>query len=438
MTSRMTPFAKFICGLATQERIRFLSIGFILAAVAGWCLSFATVERGKTIFGSNLGADFAEYYVAGTILNEHDAEGLYDFSLQDRLYHEVVPAAGAKESLPFVYAPFFAAFVRPLALLPYAWSYFIFSSVSMALFVAGFRLLWISVPETESENYVLANLIAVSFPPFIMECWLGGQASAFAFFSIALAFYLQSRGRRALGGAALAVCLFKPTFLVLFVPMLVLTRQFRTLAGFFFSALALGGISAATVGWKGCSGYIHALAAYSKVKAIAPEVFNASKNVDLYSCLQLALPRSPEVRQYIFISVVLVLFLCLCHTWWRMARGHGNPASQRLSWACALAWTPLLSPHFGIYDSIIVVAAIVLARGLEKQPAAGVCRFSQFPVYSLAIVLYVASWFSQGLGLLIGIQVYSGVLLVLGSYVLVLAACWRRAPQATCAAARSR
>ena len=53
---------------------------------------FATTRGGRTILGPGLGADFAGFYPAGTILNAYPPDRLYDLALQDRLYHRLLPA----------------------------------------------------------------------------------------------------------------------------------------------------------------------------------------------------------------------------------------------------------------------------------------------------------------------------------------------------------
>src|SRR5689334_583024 len=70
-------------------------------------ISFATQEKGLTLFGSQLGADFEEFYVAGVIFNSHTPSRIYDRDLQQKLYHDLFPETPVDTELPYVHAPFF-------------------------------------------------------------------------------------------------------------------------------------------------------------------------------------------------------------------------------------------------------------------------------------------------------------------------------------------
>src|SRR5437763_12599852 len=100
-----------------------------------------------------------------------------------------------------------------------------------------------TLPSLPSADRSLILLLALAFEPFIMECWLGGQLSAFGFFCVALALRLDLAGRPFRSGLVLGLCFYKPTLLVLLLPMLVVGRRFRTLAGMAATGLALLGVS---------------------------------------------------------------------------------------------------------------------------------------------------------------------------------------------------
>jgi len=126
--------------VAKPHRIRLVSIVVIAAATMLLLVSFATSADRETVFGPQLGADYANFYIAGTILNSADPSQLYDVRLQGELYHELLPQASHEEILLYPYAPFFAVFLRPFALLPYEWSYCAWLIVNLAAYAVGFLL----------------------------------------------------------------------------------------------------------------------------------------------------------------------------------------------------------------------------------------------------------------------------------------------------------
>ncbi len=102
-----TMLPAFIDRRLVPERLRAYCMIFILIPVATLVYSFATQRGGRTAFGPMLGADFAAFYTAGTLLNEYPAGRLYDSELQAGIYRQLLPSAPADSLLPYVYAPFF-------------------------------------------------------------------------------------------------------------------------------------------------------------------------------------------------------------------------------------------------------------------------------------------------------------------------------------------
>ena len=122
-------------------------------------LSFARAGAGHTM-GVSLGGDHAAFYIAGTILNEHSADQLYDLALQQRLYQRLLPHVPASEALPFANPPFVAVLFRPLALLPYAWSYAVWLVLAAGLYLAALAALWRSqeaIPAAERSTALRAS-----------------------------------------------------------------------------------------------------------------------------------------------------------------------------------------------------------------------------------------------------------------------------------------
>src|SRR5262245_4997147 len=196
------------------------------------CVSFATHASGRTVFGPQLGADFGAFYIAGKIFNSVSPSRIYDRDLQRKLYPELYPSAPLGEELPYVNAPFFVLPFPLLARLEYSWAYLVWILLSLGLYISGFTLLWKKLDAMPEDAYFVALLLALSFMPFLVECLAGGQTSAFGFFCFALAISCERRGRPIMSGIALALCSYKPTLLLMALPMLVITRRFSTIVGF--------------------------------------------------------------------------------------------------------------------------------------------------------------------------------------------------------------
>ncbi len=264
--------------------------------------------------------------------------------------------------------------------------------------MGGFALLWKASPELAGGDWPTALLASLSFTPLLLEGWIGGQTTALVLFCLASAIYLRQRGHRASSGAVLAVLAFKPTLLLLLAPMLIVTRSFRVLLGMAVGGLALLGVSLWAVGLDGCRAFMRFLAAYAEVKRIAPESLKPWKYVDLRSAVYPVFYHPSAWAAILTAVLALAAAAILLRTWLRCK-------DQRLAWATALAWTPVLSPHLAVYDAVVLIPAVFLAA------AAG--KFSRRLALSATIV-YLTAWFSQAVSAMAGVQPLSIAIVLLG------------------------
>lgn len=365
--------------------------------------SLLTVRDGHTRFGTALGGDLPGFYNAGRILVDYDPARLYDLQLQSRLYHDLLPTAPAGESLPYAHAPHFALPMAPLALLPYAGAYGAFLVVAPTAYWAGLRLIR-PVVQIVRENDEIATLLVLSYLPFLIENWIGGQFAWFGFVWAALGVRCVLGGREFAGGVALSMCLYKPTLLIVMLPMLLVTRQLRVLLGVGVGAVAMAGVSLAIIGLDGCAAYIRLLLNYSG-GADASAGFRTFKYVDILSFATLA--GGGVILALVMAAGVVIV---LTRSVWRY---QGFDTEQRhLAWAAMLCLTPVLNVYAAVYDTLLPIIGLLLM--------ADVCwrRMGRL-ADSLRIVLllaYVVPWFSQALAIHIGFQPLTLVLCAAGMW----------------------
>lgn len=408
---------------AVDERLQppFLwPLGFVVLVVglAMLVVSYVTSDRGRTAFGPPFGADFAGFYAAAQVLESGQASRLYDHALHDQFYHALLPNLDEKLAIPYVHPPFVAAALRPFTQMPYETAVLAWLGVSGALYLGGCLLLLRATPGLSREQWGLALLLAGTFEPFLMECWMGGQLSAVGFFSFALAFYFQHAGRLFASGAALGLCLYKPTFLVLCVPLLLWSRSWRMLSGMAATLVVLALLSVAAVGWDVCLGYLDVLLAFRKSTTGAGLELPTWKYIDLNNVLQGILGTGSPMSAVLLVALAAVPLGFLLRAWWRWA--DLDDPRRRLVWAATLTWTPVLNLYVGVYDSVIVVQSAVITAGILVRRAAGPAPLTSSGFAYLLLLVGVSAWFSQSLAKLTGVQVYTLALAGLGVYQLVL------------------
>lgn len=398
--------------------LRWMSVAVLVVGGVLLCVSFATSDRGQTSFGQPLGNDFAGFFVAAQILDRGQADQLYDRALHDQLYHELLPKLDPHDSIPYVHPPFVAGVLRPLTWCSYEVAVALWLVVSLSLFIVGVWLLVRSSSGLPREQTGLVLLLALSFEPFLMECWLGGQLSAVGFFSYALAWYFLSRNRPIASGMALGLSFYKPTLLLLLLPLLIIGRRWRMLLGMTITGVLLVGLSLALVGWDVSVGYLDVLLNFRKSTSGGGLPILTWKYVDLNNALRSLWGGQSLSRTAVFGMLALVPFAWLAKAWWRWDSCEAT--SRQWLWAATLAWLPILNLYVGIYDSIFVVQSVLLAADvlLRERRSATPLTNSGLAYWALAIA--VSSWFSQPLARISGVQVYSLALIGLGLWELRL------------------
>jgi hypothetical protein len=408
-----------------RARIRFLCLGFLAIGFVLLVISFATTDENlQTRFGAtNLGADFAGFYYAGQILNGPFPERLYDPDYQDEIYYQLLPAKKGQDYLRYVHPPLVAYAFSFLARLPYQHAFAAWLVISASLYLAGLFFTRRAVQSISSQDWSIALLLALVFEPFLMECWLGGQLSALAFLCIALAFYFEQNRRPFLSGLILGLGLYKPTLLVLLLPMLLVARRFWTLAGVAVSAIGLVGVSFLTVGKDVCLAYVPALLGFTGTATGTGMARKDFKFVDLNFFFR-NLFGGPTLAGTILVVLLAAGPLAyLLVAWWRFPRLEED--RRKLIWASTLTWTLVINLYMGIYDVILVVlAALWTADVLYRQRPAD--RSLTVGFRALLLAIFLVSWITQPLAQLTRIQVITVVLFAMAAYPLALAMSGRR------------
>jgi hypothetical protein len=389
-------------------RIRFVCVAILILGILLLAISFATADGGLTPFGPPLGADFAGFYNAGAILNQpssSDRDRLYDIAYQDALYHQLLPRLAEEKKLPFVHPPFVAAFFSGFAQLRYEWAFACWLLISAGLYLAGLLILRRTVLREIPLDWPTALLLALSFEPFVFECWLGGQLSAFGFFCVSAALAFLHLGRPFPAGLAFGALVYKPTLLVLVLPALVIQGRWRTLSGFAISAAVFIAVSYFAAGAANFAQYIEVLSGFTRTAAGTPAVGALElplwKYVDLNSFLRLLLRASATIHWSLFAAASLPLFLLLFRFWWFSAAGDKD--GQQLMWAGLLTATLIVNLYVGIYDAILAAPAILLgiAVSIRRQGTLS-------PGFrALLLCLYLVPWVTQPIARATGVQIFT-------------------------------
>ncbi len=384
------------------------SLVFVLVCLGISGRIFLDLQAGRHGLGT---PDYAGFYTAAIILNEHEAGRLYDLELQDRILHARVPGVRSDEHYPFAHAPAVAFVLRPLARLPFAWSYAVWLAILAVITCTGLALCrsLVAWPADKTRG---AMLLAAAFPPLAMECWLAGQWAVIGLFWLAVSLRLVRDGRWFAGGFALALCAVKPTLLMFVLPMLFLSGRPRLLAGTVVGGVALVAICLLAVGWDGARAYWDLLTVYGRTMSAGAPSFKTFKHVDLHSFFVL-LSGGPGWLPKAAVLAAAAGFVPWLLAAWRVPAGQGGDR-QLLALCATLTGNMVFSAYTPIYDvSLLIPNLLVTGDALERRRHGPGNRRPNFAFLLLAALVVGSAWVTQVTARLYGFQPLTVVLLSL-------------------------
>jgi hypothetical protein len=211
--------------------------------------------------------DFSAYYVAAHLAAEHPpGELYYQATFPDgRIapsgaaagWQEVVQRYGVAKAITFVYPPFFAVLLKPLAHFSYDTAYRLWSALTVLL---TFASVWISLrlggQRWSAELAVIVAVGLFSYCPFFYELVVG-QVASLLLFCCALGVWLLSRERDWGSALCFAVATMIKITPILAVPLLAMHRKWKWLAAYGCWMVILLGFSVWQTGWAAHEAFWH-------------------------------------------------------------------------------------------------------------------------------------------------------------------------------------
>jgi hypothetical protein len=140
-------------------------------------------------------------------------------------------------------------------------------------------------------------------------------------------------------------------------------------------------------------------------------VFALSKYVDINTFFRLLLGGQTRAGTALALVLSVAGFVWLSASWWRWRRRRGP---TDLLWSATLAWTLVCGVYTPIYDTILIVPAIILIAGTVREKG----HFESFA--ALTAMIYSATFVTQPLAATTGFQVLTPLLAAIGVFALRL------------------
>ena len=307
------------------------ALGPLLLGLA-FLLLIAWPQHVRVLKGQN---DFVADYIGARLAGTPQ---LYDHAANMREMYAALHLYVDK--CPYVRAPFYAVFLKPLSWLPYDAAHAVFAGAMLASVIA-FVLMF------RRECPPLAFFTAMSVP--LLESFCIAQDSPLLLPIVGVSVLLSRRGRQFAAGAVLALCAIK-FHLFLFVPLLVLVKKkWRMAAGGVAGLAALAVLGAAVNG-------IDAVSRWLKVMR-DPWINPASRIMPNLHGL-VAAAQGGVVMEAVLVIAVVAAFLWLAF----------RTDNYELLLGVALVSSQLTSYHSTITDDVLLLAAFVLIYGSSNAP----------------------------------------------------------------------
>ena len=356
-----------------------------------------------------LNSDFVYVYGVGQIAREYPPVRIYDSCLQQQVFLSIHPPRPGASYGPSPYPPFVALFFAPFAFASFETAYLVWLGISLALYLTGVGVAATTVFPGEGLKISLIFCFALAFYPFLFGTLLNGQLASAAVFAVGVAIHQENRGQLFRSGLALSLLSYKPTLLLLLIPMLLVTRRFRSLLGFVSGAGASFLVATAFAGLDIWPIYARMLHDFGHTAGLGgASRLQLWKYLDLNSSFAAVRDGRTVPGTMLLVSLMLASAAALAVLLWKSA-ALGRP-TQWLGWAATLTCTLLLNVYVPIYDSVLVTIAFILTLGALRDLGSST-GFGWTVV--LAMIIFLVSWKTESFAKAHGVQPLTIALAVL-------------------------
>jgi hypothetical protein len=194
--------------------------------------------------------DFINLYAGASIVRSGDRLNLYQLRTQAAALRSVL---GRESPEYFLHPAFEAVVLAPLTFLSIEHAFLVWTIINVALLALLPLVLMPCIPLVARRPYF--GLLGFFFPPVLIALSLG-QDSLLLLFIMSLSYLLMHKKMEVAAGLVLALAAIKFQYLIVLVPLLLVSRKLRVVAGVGLGCVGLAGVSVAITGWGGLWTYL--------------------------------------------------------------------------------------------------------------------------------------------------------------------------------------
>lgn len=351
----------------------FLILLLLYSLTWGWTI----LNRGDL-----RGEDFIATYTALKIIHAGYGEQLYDFETQRQFQQRFIPQTNFPEGLlPYITPPFYVGPFLPLGWLAYDGALTVMILLNLTMLLVGLRWLRGQLNGLRKYSYGLLVVASLAFFPAFVNL-IQGQNAIFTLLIMSGSYLLFKQQRDRTAGAVLALGLYKPQLMVVWVIVLLFKRRWLALLTFSGVAVLLTGLSYLIVGWPGMMAYLNLTVIDSPLKDGAYGIIKYDQMHNWRAIFRLLIGPHQAVMVNSLTGIASLINLLLLAWAWR---GSWQPSRPKFDLQIALTCLTalLVSPHLYIHD---LTLWILIGLLLINYHSTGNWFLSLPTLYSLIII----------------------------------------------------
>jgi hypothetical protein len=363
VSARRSPASEFLVVLGTSSAVLLWFVYAFTIATPG------VLDRA----GAVKGWDFPQFYALGRLAGAGRVGDLANGTAIGRAAAESVSPTLATSTFVPVYGPQVALLFRPLASLPYLDALGVWLGVSFVLCVLCSVTLWRACERLHHDAPAVIAMAVGAPVYFFLACYAQLSAVGLALFT--LGWLALDRGRPVLAGIALGTLAYKPQLGLAAAVVLLAAAEWPVVGGAVAAAAAQLGVAWLYAGTAVMRGYAHTIMHLGDHITLVEEKRHLLQSLSSFFDLLLPWPRV-AIALYVVSTIA-----ALAWTWRIWTSGAPLP----LRYSALLVATVLVSPHFYVYDLVILVPA-----GFFLANAAVDAGHARRPLVACLVLLYVA------------------------------------------------
>jgi len=309
-------------------------------------------------FGQVIGGDFIMFYSTGQIYRSEPGL-IFDFNTQINTQQKLVLPTVLPGYNPYMNPPYVAPFYSLWTFLSLhsafiLWTILALSSVLLTAFML-LKLVQIN-GKTSELSYTQLVIIIFSFFPFI-EGLLAGQNHWITLLLVTGIVFLMIKEKRYAAGIFAGLLIYKPQFVIGFIIIWLVWKQFKPLFSFCLVALSWGGLFVYANGF----GLFHTYMQQSQIFMGLPyiEGFPNYLLVTFYGLLTSIFPQNTQSILSTLSNILFILGIAGL-IWLAYALRNYNVWKQVPAIVAALLLPLLATPYALLHDMVILIPAFVL------------------------------------------------------------------------------